>query len=385
MGLPLRLILTMTALLALAVLASTACQPGEGGPDVSPETGGYRGQVLTRGLIKPSALLFDTSGKLFDFRTETKGSVTLLYFGYTHCPDICPSHMANIAAALGRLPRKDAQRIKTVFVTVDPERDTPQRLRQWLDLFDPSFIGLTGSPDAVDTAMRQALGDLYFPVTREDRGQDSYSVSHPAFVIAYTQDDVAHIVYPQEAQPEDYLHDIARMLRDGWTRPAPETPSDAPAAAPSTAASAPAPGAGAGPRRLAPQEARRLLGLEPSATDIEAVKAAIDNAYARHPEAQHFISQGLSVPLERIDLETRICSSRPQGKQDASLLACSTLGACARLTRIMYDYYVQSGYEEFFQAAAAVYSYVATSLPDEFQAFYFILRSDLRVSGLPAD
>jgi len=377
--------LTLTALLTLSVLASTGCGPGEGAPALPSRTSGYRGQVLTPGLAKPSALLFDTSGKLFDLRTETNGFLTFLYFGYTHCPDVCPSHMANIATAIGRLPKKDAQRVKTVFVTVDPGRDTPQRLRQWLDLFDPSFIGLTGSPDAIDTAMRQALGELYFPVTREDLGQGNYSVSHPAFAIAYTPDNTGHVVYPPEAQPEDYLHDLTTMLQEGWVQPPAGTPAGAPVAAIPAVGSPPAPDPGAGPRRLTPQEARRLLGTETSPTDIEAVKAAIGNAFARHPEAQRFISQGLSVPLDRIDLETRICSSRPEGKQDASLLACSTLGACARLTRIMYDYYVQSGYEEFFRAAAAVYNYVATALPDEFQAFYFILRSDLRVSGLPAD
>ena len=83
--------------------------------------------------------------------------MTLLFFGYTYCPDVCPIHMANIAAVKKKLPPDVASRLKVVFVTTDPERDTPERITQWLSHFDRSFIGLTGTLEEVNEIQR-AIG-----------------------------------------------------------------------------------------------------------------------------------------------------------------------------------------------------------------------------------
>lgn len=390
---PLRPCLHRLSLLAIVMVAMTlaACGPNavgtNSGADNNPSGGDspYLGNLLADALPKPAFGLTDTSGRPYDFASETEGYVTLVYFGYTYCPDVCPDHMANIAAALQRLPADIAQQVKVVFVTVDPDRDTPQRLRQWLDLFDPSFVGLTGSNQEIDAALREALRDLYFPVTREDLGGGQYSVSHASFVLAYTQDNMAHIVYPFGFGRDSWEQDIRKLVTEGWKAPAASaapTPTPAPA---STAASTPGgEGAARRPRRLTAQEALPLLGAEYSKTTLDDVRAAIELAFQRHPDAVRFMSQGLTIPREKLDLEVRICGSRPQNTADASLLACSTLGGCARLTRILYDYYFQSGYEEFYRAALAVFNYVSTALPNEADAFFYLLRSELRVSGLPA-
>src|SRR5579872_2163225 len=115
-------------LLAPALLAQTA------------KTEDYRGGLVTPPLPKPRFTLTDTSGRPFDFIASTKGYVTLLFFGYTYCPDQCPMHMANLSSALKKLPPGTAGRVKLVFVTTDPARDTPQALRRWLDVFDRRFI-----------------------------------------------------------------------------------------------------------------------------------------------------------------------------------------------------------------------------------------------------
>src|SRR5579864_8135641 len=104
----------------------------------------YRGGVVTPPLPKPKFVLTDTSGAAFDFRQSTDGYVTLLFFGYTNCPDQCPMHMADLGAALKKLPADIADRVKLVFVTTDPTRDSADVVRRWLDLFDRRFIGLTG-------------------------------------------------------------------------------------------------------------------------------------------------------------------------------------------------------------------------------------------------
>jgi protein SCO1/2 len=340
----------------------------------------------------------DTSGAFFNLSTETEGYITLLYFGYTYCPDICPDHMANIAAVLRRLPRDYANRVKVVFVSIDPDRDSGARLREWLDLFNPKFIGLRGDNTAIESAMKQTLGDLYFPVTKEDLGNGNYSVGHAAFVIAYTPDNQAHVVYPSGLQQADWEHDLYKLAREGWAQSAPMVAGAAVTTAPpgSTGSPVSAPtSAGAsiasatlaplGPHRLSAAEATPLLGTEFTSTTLDAVKQAIALAFERHPDATRFTSQGLTLTREKIDLEVRICGSRPGGATDSSLLACSTLGGCARLARILYDFYMQSGYAEFFAAAAVVYNYVGSALPNEAAAFRLVLRSELRLSSLPAN
>jgi hypothetical protein len=86
----------------------------------------YRDGIVTPPLPKPRFVLTDTSGARFDFWNRTQGSVTLLFFGYTNCPDQCPMHMSNIGVALKKLPPRIADQVKLVFVTTDPARDTPR-------------------------------------------------------------------------------------------------------------------------------------------------------------------------------------------------------------------------------------------------------------------
>src|ERR1700675_285945 len=120
----------------------------------TPET--YRGGLVAPPFQKPRFVLTDTSGAPFDFWKRTQGSVTLLFFGYTYCPDQCPMHMANIGAALKQVPAGIADQVQLVFVTTDPARDVPAVLRRWLDLFDHRFIGLTGTEAAIEAVQESA-------------------------------------------------------------------------------------------------------------------------------------------------------------------------------------------------------------------------------------
>src|ERR1700675_1454815 len=109
----------------------------------------YRGGIVTPPLPKPRFILTETSGAPFDFWNRTQGSVTLLFFGYTYCPDQCPMHMANIGAAVKTIAACIADQIALVFVTTDPARDTPAVLPRWLDDFDRRAVGLTGTEAAI--------------------------------------------------------------------------------------------------------------------------------------------------------------------------------------------------------------------------------------------
>jgi protein SCO1/2 len=198
-------------LLAAVVLLSAGC--GSGGGD----DGGYRGRILEKPLPKADFALTDTSGKPYSFLQETRGYVTLLYFGYTNCPDVCPTNMADIASVISKAPDL-APKMRVVFVTVDPARDTTERLRNWLALFNTGFIGLTGTPQEIEQAGRAALGDMWFPMQKHVTGPDQYTVDHSAFVIAYTKDNLAHIVYPT-GPLENYEHDLPLLVRNGWQGP----------------------------------------------------------------------------------------------------------------------------------------------------------------------
>ena len=196
----------LSLLLMLTSLASA--QPGAGNDT-------YRGGLVTPPLPKPAFVLTDTSGAAFDFRHKTEGYVTLLFFGYTYCPDECPMHMANLSAALKKLPAGMAGEVKLVFVTTDPARDSPAVLRRWLDLFDRHFIGLTGTGRAID-AVERAAGVP--PAVKTGLASGNYAVSHANFVLAYSRDNLAHVIYPGGVSKDDWVHDLPMLIRETWMR-----------------------------------------------------------------------------------------------------------------------------------------------------------------------
>jgi protein SCO1 len=176
----------------------------------------YRGGLVAPPLPKPRFVLTDTSGAPFDFWNRTQGSITLLFFGYTYCPNECPMHMANIGAALKKLPPGVAAQVKLVFVTTDPARDTRVELRRWLDNFDRRFVGLTGTPAALD-AVQRATG---VPVAQKtDPGNGNYSVTHANFIVAYTRDNLGHVIYPGGVSKDDWVHDLPLLVKETWQRP----------------------------------------------------------------------------------------------------------------------------------------------------------------------
>lgn len=197
----------------LIVLAGVACGGKDGSADLDDATGWY-GSVLEKPVPKVDFSLRDTEGRPFEFASETEGSLTLLFFGYTNCPDICPIHLASIAAVMRDFPYELRSRIKVVFVSTDPERDTPERLRSWLDGFDESFVGLLGTVEQVNDIERSfGLAPSFV-----DPAQDSerYMVGHAAQVLAFTPDNLAHIAYPFGTRQSDWAKDLPRLAREGF-------------------------------------------------------------------------------------------------------------------------------------------------------------------------
>jgi protein SCO1 len=174
----------------------------------SAEGTSWHGTALEDPLPRPEFTLTDTEGQPFDFAAETEGRLTLLFFGFTNCPDICPGHMGVLQGV------KDTPGVPdplVVFVTTDPERDTPERLREWLDGFDEDFVGLTGTPEEIAAA--EAAAEVAGSIRTTDDDGDP-EVGHDARIVAYTPDDRAHVVYEFGTRREDWIADLPRLLEE---------------------------------------------------------------------------------------------------------------------------------------------------------------------------
>jgi protein SCO1/2 len=201
------LALVAVVLAAIALMVSPKSSNGSTGSDIHPS--GLQGIIQSPLQPKPNFTLTDTSGQPFNLQQDTAGDVTLLYFGYTHCPDICPTQMADMAIGLSKLSTSVRSHIKVVFVTTDPNRDTPNVIRQWLNNFNPSFIGLTGTTAQIEAA-EASMGMP--PTTVEPLGNGNYSVDHAAWVTAFTEDNMAHVIYPAGITPSVWSHDLPRLV-----------------------------------------------------------------------------------------------------------------------------------------------------------------------------
>ncbi len=211
-------------LFGLLLTATTITQIAAQAPSKAPEpratihsNADYHGGLVSPPLPKPRFTLTDTSGAAFDFRAKTDGFVTLLFFGYTHCPDICPLQMHTIADALRKLPTGSAAQFKVVFVTTDVAQDTRESLRAYLDRFNKSFIGLTGTEEAIEAA--QIAANLPPAKKGSVQSNGEYEVGHSAFVLAYTKDNLAHLVYPAGMKSEDWVHDLPLLVSETWAKP----------------------------------------------------------------------------------------------------------------------------------------------------------------------
>jgi len=190
------------ALAIAALLAVSACDRLPG----SAATPAFRGLDITGAPYARSLNLTDQHGQarsLADFR----GQVVMLFFGFVQCPDVCPTALARAAEVMHALG-DDAQRVQLLFVTVDPERDTPEVLRAYVGAFDPSFLALTGSVDEIRTATGEFR--VYF---RQVPTGSSYTVDHSAMTYLIDPQGEPRVVLRHEQSTEDYLHDVRLLLQ----------------------------------------------------------------------------------------------------------------------------------------------------------------------------
>lgn len=202
------------ALLAAATLTLSACGSDDGKSPVavvSEDTSQKAATLLDTPFGKPDLVLTDTHGKKYDFRKETAGRPTLIYFGYTHCPDICPLTMNNLAVAKKQLTKAQQDKLRIVFVTTDPGRDTPSELGKWLKGIDPQIVGLTGDFATIQAGAR-TLGISIEPTSKDKNGK-LVSV-HGTQVIAFSpKTNGGYVLYGQDATVDDYTKDLPKIIK----------------------------------------------------------------------------------------------------------------------------------------------------------------------------
>lgn len=138
-----------------------------------------------------------------DFADE----VLVVFFGYTSCPDVCPLTLSNLSRAFREMG-EDAHRVQVLFITVDPARDTPERLKAYLSNFHPSFLGLTGPIEDI-----RSTADGFGAYFSNPRGEGDYTVDHTARTFVVDPSGRIPLTFPVTATPEEMARDLATLLR----------------------------------------------------------------------------------------------------------------------------------------------------------------------------
>ncbi|WP_408899189.1 SCO family protein [Nocardioides sp. R1-1] len=194
----------LAALVVLLGLVVSACTS-------EPEES-FTGSRLKNPYQAADIALTDTSGAPYSLGADTTKPLTIVFFGYTKCPDFCPMVMNNLAAAMNRLDAADRRRVDVVFVTTDPARDDQRTLRAYLDGYDKEFIGLTGDLESIievgDPLHVYVNDGVKLPSGGYDLG------GHSTFTLALDSDHQAVALWNQETSSAEFAADIHTLLTE---------------------------------------------------------------------------------------------------------------------------------------------------------------------------
>jgi protein SCO1 len=194
-------LLSCVALGASACL--TACDWSAGPPGAASE---FKGIDLTGVDYARDFSLTDFDG-VHRTMADYRGKVVMLYFGFVQCPDVCPTALTRAAEVLRMLGPEAAKRVQLLFITVDPERDTPELLREYMAAFDPSFVGLTGTPEQI-----RAAADAFRVVYRKVPTGSTYTMDHTALTYLFDTEGRVRVALRHQQTAAEYAADIQRLL-----------------------------------------------------------------------------------------------------------------------------------------------------------------------------
>jgi protein SCO1 len=200
------------SLLAIGVLllisGCTAAPSGPTGQRDADPAGFAGGSSLPEPYSMPEVSLIDTSGRPYNLSTTPSKPVTLLFFGYTNCPDVCIAVLSDVSLALQRLAPADRDQIQLVFVTTDPARDQERQIRRYLDRFNPSFVGLTGPMSTIKRAASEVGVDIE---GKKKLPSGGYEVGHSAQVIGFSRDSGV-VIWTPGTPVAALKHDFALLV-----------------------------------------------------------------------------------------------------------------------------------------------------------------------------
>ena len=182
-------------------------------PDESRDEGAstaWAGELQDPPLDKPDVTFTDMHGKPFPFVESTKGKLSVLFFGYTNCPDVCPVFLTTFARAIEAIGSGPGSEAQLLFVGVDVKRDTPEQLRTFLGRINPTFLGLTAS-EAVIAKANAAVYNPPIEIEDDADGDGVYAVGHSSKVFPFTADGVAHRIYPSDVRQQELVRDLPRL------------------------------------------------------------------------------------------------------------------------------------------------------------------------------
>lgn len=210
MAVPTRRLLTLSVLLA-AVAGLGACDRAAkpGAPAAAP-AGGFRGIDITGADYAQQLELPDADGKVRTL-ADFKGQVLMVFFGFTQCPDVCPTTMSELAEAKKKLG-PDGRRVRGIFVTVDPQRDTPELLKAYLAAFDPDFVGLRGTPEQTQAAAKHFK---VFYAKVPGKTETSYGIDHTAGGYLFDAKGKVRVFTRHASGPDALAEDLKRLLAEG--------------------------------------------------------------------------------------------------------------------------------------------------------------------------
>ncbi|WP_036542467.1 SCO family protein [Nocardioides aromaticivorans] len=195
----------LAVLCALLGLVMAACGTAD-------EKAEFTGTRLEQPYQAPDIALTDTDGQPYSLAASTDKPLTLVFFGYTNCPDFCPLVLNNIAAGLNQLDAADRKKVDVVLVTTDPERDDEKTMRAYLDRYDKSFIGLTGDLDTIIE-----LGEPIHVYVNDGKKLPTggYDLGgHSTFTLAIDSHDEAVVLWNQETSAAEFAADIHTLLTE---------------------------------------------------------------------------------------------------------------------------------------------------------------------------
>jgi protein SCO1/2 len=194
--------------LLLVLVAAAALS----GCDRTSNTPSFRATDITGAEFGRELQLSDFNGQprtLSDFR----GKAVVVFFGYTHCPDVCPTTLSELASAVKKLGAEGAK-VQVLFVTADPERDTPAVLKQYVSAFNPAFLGLRGTPEETARVAKE-----FKVILQKNPGADpnNYTVDHSSGTYIYDASGKLRLYVGYGQGADVFAHDIGELLKAGKT------------------------------------------------------------------------------------------------------------------------------------------------------------------------